>query len=80
MAKRKTRKKQAVKLTVDDPAARKQFATWLDEGIKASENAIAQLKEGLTMESAVFVKPNIKYWQHVIGGIKWLKSRMKPKA
>ena len=79
MAKRKKPTKRKVKLTVDDAATRKAFATWLDEGIKSAENAIAQLKEGLTKESAIFVKPNIKYWQHVIGGIKWLKSRMNPK-
>ena len=79
MAKRKPRKKQPVKLTVDDPATRKQLATWLDEGIKAAENAIATLKEGLPPESATFVKPNIQYWKHVIGGIKWLQSRMSPK-
>ena len=52
MAKRKKPTKRKVKLTVDDAATRKAFATWLDEGIKSAENAIDQLKEGLTKESA----------------------------
>ena len=78
MAKSKDPEKAVVNLKIEDPEDRIKFKAWIDQGILASENAIASLRVQYKEAKLEGTAANIKHMQARISGFKWLISRMNP--